>query len=70
MITKGQIMKYLKKEYERTGFSFFSMVNLTRHFECKKSDLLPALGELRSEGKIRRRRGLNTVLIEYLKEEE
>lgn len=62
-----KILSHMEKIYAQTNWPFFSMVDLQNIF--RKQDIKPALNELRKEGLIRRREGMNTVLIELIKDE-
>lgn len=58
------ILSHLQSEYSKNPFPFFTTVEITNRF---KEDTQAQLNELRENGFIRRREGINGILIELLK---
>lgn len=60
---KLQILTYLKESYQKTGWPFIAIVEVTNSFGPGSKD---CLNELSREGLIRKRIGINSDLAELL----
>ncbi|HLO59024.1 MAG TPA: hypothetical protein VK172_14895 [Lentimicrobium sp.] len=60
---KQAILNYLKQQFDASKWPFFGFVQLKKQFGKNTRD---ALNALRTEGIIRRREGINDIIIEYL----
>lgn len=58
-----QILEYIEEKYRKTKWPFFSFIELQNKFG---TDTKKQLNKLFLDGKIRKRRYINGVLVEYL----
>ncbi len=59
-----QILPYLQSEYKKNPFPFFTKVELINMFGKDSKD---ELNQLKRDGSIRKRKGINGDLVELLK---
>lgn len=60
---KPAILTYLKESYSKTRWPFTYLVEITNRFKTGSKD---CLNELAKEGIIRKRKGINSDLVELL----
>ena len=62
----NRVMEYLLQEVNKTNWTFFSLPKVQKEF--KGIDIRDALNELSRNGYIRKREGMNNVLIEVVRD--